>query len=159
MKKLLLSLALALASVGAFATKCDLNDDGQIDSLDISAITALRNKPASANPKADVDGNGTINVNDARACVLQCTYKNCATSSPVAAMVAMVAVQAAPMLCDVNGDGSVDKLDLGIISRSRGQTPLPDDPRDTNHDGKLDMADVMVCTKICTRASCALPTP
>jgi len=59
--------------------KCDLDGDGDIDKLDISAITALRNKPASANPKADADGNGIININDGRACVLQCTRPNCAT--------------------------------------------------------------------------------
>ena len=45
--------------------------------LDIAAITKLRNKPASANPKADADGNGTINVNDARACVLMHARELC----------------------------------------------------------------------------------
>ncbi len=64
--------------------KCDLDGDGDIDRIDISAITALRNKPASANPKADADGNGTININDARACVLKCTLANCAIPSPTA---------------------------------------------------------------------------
>lgn len=58
---------------------CDLNSDGAIDSRDIAIITALRNKPASANPMADIDGNGIININDARACVLKCTRPNCAT--------------------------------------------------------------------------------
>lgn len=57
---------------------CDMDSDGDIDKFDITAITALRNKPAAVNPKADADGNGTINVNDARACVLRCTRPNCA---------------------------------------------------------------------------------
>jgi Thrombospondin type 3 repeat len=59
--------------------KCDIDGDGDIDKLDIAAITALRNKPASANPKADADGNGIININDARACTLKCTRASCAT--------------------------------------------------------------------------------
>ncbi|MDO9313160.1 MAG: hypothetical protein Q7T97_01275 [Burkholderiaceae bacterium] len=58
---------------------CDLDSDGDVDSIDIAGITALRNKPASANPKADADGNGVININDARACVLKCTRSKCAT--------------------------------------------------------------------------------
>ncbi len=62
--------------------KCDMDSDGDIDRLDIAAITKLRNKPASANPLADVDGNGIININDARACTLQCTLPNCATPIP-----------------------------------------------------------------------------
>ena len=58
---------------------CDIDLDGDVDSVDVGRITALRNKPASANPLADVDGNGVININDARACVLKCTRPNCAT--------------------------------------------------------------------------------
>lgn len=58
---------------------CDLDSDGDIDRLDIAAITLLRNKPAATNPKADADGNGIININDARACVLRCTRPSCAT--------------------------------------------------------------------------------
>lgn len=58
---------------------CDLDTDGDVDSVDVKLITALRNKPASVNRKADIDGNGIININDARACVLKCTRLNCAT--------------------------------------------------------------------------------
>jgi hypothetical protein len=67
----------------AVIAKCDIDGDSDIDKLDIAAITKLRNKPASANPAADADGNGTINVNDARACVLRCTRPSCATEVPV----------------------------------------------------------------------------
>jgi hypothetical protein len=57
---------------------CDMNGDGKIDRTDIAAITALRNKPASVNPKADADGNGMINVVDARICTGRCTNAGCA---------------------------------------------------------------------------------
>lgn len=59
--------------------KCDIDGDGDIDSIDVARVMALRNKAASVEPKADADGNGTINVNDARACVLKCTRPTCAT--------------------------------------------------------------------------------
>lgn len=56
---------------------CDINNDGQVDSLDISAIVALRGQ-SSKHASWDVDCDGTITTNDARACALQCTKKNCA---------------------------------------------------------------------------------
>jgi hypothetical protein len=60
-------------------------------------------------------------------------------------------------ICDVDKDGDIDKLDLALISRARGQRALPGgDPRDANNDGMIDMADVKVCTLKCTRASCAI---
>jgi hypothetical protein len=59
--------------------RCDMDNDGDIDSLDIRAITALRNRTVPpADARADADFNGIINVNDARACTLRCTRQNCA---------------------------------------------------------------------------------
>jgi hypothetical protein len=56
-----------------------MDNDGDIDSIDIRAITALRNRTVPpADARADADFNGIINVNDARACTLRCTRQNCA---------------------------------------------------------------------------------
>ena len=57
--------------------------------------------------------------------------------------------------CDVDLDGDVDKLDLGLISKVRGQAALPGDPRDANLDGVITAADVKACTVKCTRPYCA----
>lgn len=57
--------------------------------------------------------------------------------------------------CDVDGDGDIDKNDLSLISRARGQIPALGDPRDANSDGKLDPADVKVCIRLCARPNCA----
>ena len=57
--------------------------------------------------------------------------------------------------CDVDLDGDVDQLDLSAISRGRGKTPLPGDPRDANGDGKINPGDVKFCIPKCTRANCA----
>jgi hypothetical protein len=63
-------------------------------------------------------------------------------------------VQAAT--CDANRDGSVDRLDLGVISRARGQPATgPDDPRDGNGDGSLTTSDVRACIPHCDRPRCA----
>jgi len=60
--------------------KCDLDSDGDIDSLDIKAITKLRGKKVPPAPvAADYDNNKFINVNDARGCTLICTRPKCAT--------------------------------------------------------------------------------
>ena len=60
--------------------RCDVNSDFRIDRLDINAITAARNQPASgASDPRDFDRNGTITVTDARACTRICTDALCAT--------------------------------------------------------------------------------
>jgi hypothetical protein len=67
-----------------------------------------------------------------------------------------VTVASTPVaVCDVDGDGDIDTIDLGLISRARGQTPTANDPRDANRDGRIDPADVKVCTQRCTRTNCA----
>ena len=58
--------------------------------------------------------------------------------------------------CDIDGDGDIDKLDLSAISRGRGQTALPGDPRDSDGNGRITPNDVKVCIPQCTRANCAV---
>jgi len=57
--------------------KCDTNYDGDIDTTDINAIVAARNTPAQINDRRDTDNDGTITLNDARMCTLQCTRRLC----------------------------------------------------------------------------------
>jgi hypothetical protein len=58
--------------------KCDINGDAVVNSADIAAINAARNTASSgACDRRDADGNGTINVNDARQCAVRCTNANC----------------------------------------------------------------------------------
>ncbi len=64
---------------GGAVVVCDVNGDLSIDRTDIGLIAAARNTPASGpgDPR-DFNGDGTITVNDARGCVLQCTNARCA---------------------------------------------------------------------------------
>ena len=58
---------------------CDADQDGDVDRNDINLIFAARNTPASGpNDPRDFDKNGTITVNDARACALWCNKPQCA---------------------------------------------------------------------------------
>ena len=57
---------------------------------------------------------------------------------------------------DVDTNGVIDKNDLSLISRARGQTPLPNDPRDANGDGGITPADVQFCIPKCTRPNCVV---
>jgi hypothetical protein len=59
-------------------------------------------------------------------------------------------------ICDVDSDGDIDQNDLSLISRARGQTAQPGDPRDGDRDGTITPNDVKVCLKICTRPNCAI---
>ena len=66
----------------ALRRTCDVDGNGVIDRLDLNAIMAGRNTPASgATDARDADGNGSIDANDARQCVLRCTFANCASAN------------------------------------------------------------------------------
>lgn len=73
---------LVVSSAGG-ALECDIDGSGFVDRTDIGLITAARNTPASGpDDLRDHDGNGVIDVNDARQCVLLCTLPRCAPAAP-----------------------------------------------------------------------------
>lgn len=72
------------------------------------------------------------------------------------ALAAFSFAQMTPEPCDADYDGNIDKIDLSIISRSRGQTVMLGDPRDSNGDGRITPADVQVCIPQCTLPHCAV---
>ena len=58
---------------------CDVDNNGQVDNRDIQMIMKLIGQKVPPAPAAaDFDGNGIININDARNCALHCTKPNCA---------------------------------------------------------------------------------
>jgi hypothetical protein len=64
--------------------KCDVNGDGAVNLADINAINAARNSSSTGTcDRRDADGNGLINVNDARQCVVRCTLPGCASQGGV----------------------------------------------------------------------------
>jgi len=58
----------------------DLDGDRDVDQLDVNAISAVRNRPASGNnDPMDLNRDGVINALDARKATLLCTRLRCAT--------------------------------------------------------------------------------
>jgi len=114
----------------------DSDGDGVCDDVD--------NCPAVVNPnQEDRDGDGVGDVCD------NCPDTPNPNQDPGACTSQV-------LTCDVDGDGDIDRIDLSLISRARGQTATgPDDPRDGNGDGVITPADVKACIPQCSRASCA----
>ncbi len=60
------------------------------------------------------------------------------------------------LACDVDGNGQVDRDDIGAIFAARGaQATGPDDPRDNNGDGVITVNDGRECVLQCTNPRCA----
>lgn len=60
----------------AWIMKCDLDNNGKIDRNDVNIILGGRGLHLPGDSR-DIDSDGWVTVNDARACVLQCTNPNC----------------------------------------------------------------------------------
>lgn len=103
-----------------FVQRCDIDDNEIIDIKDIRAISLNRNQPASdPDDPMDWDGNGLINVLDARGCVLACTYPRCAPSGPRVGGVQVKATQITVgqsgecfQTDDFDGDGEQDFMGI-----------------------------------------------
>jgi glucose/arabinose dehydrogenase len=57
--------------------------------------------------------------------------------------------------CDVDGNGQVDRSDIGAIVAGRGPASGAADPRDFDRDGSITVLDARACTLRCTKAQCA----
>jgi uncharacterized protein len=56
----------------------DLDGDGDVDKNDVQIVTSARGAIPTAFDQRDVNGDGVININDARTLTLQCTRPGCA---------------------------------------------------------------------------------
>jgi streptogramin lyase len=59
---------------------CDVDVDGDVDSIDIALIRAAIGQTPTLNDPRDANGDGKITINDARYCALRCTRTSCATN-------------------------------------------------------------------------------
>ena len=73
--------------------------------------------------------------------------------SPILFDLTIAAVDAG---CDVDGNGATDSVDVSLVRAGIGQTPLPDDIRDQNGDGKITVNDARLCALKCSLPRCAI---
>jgi hypothetical protein len=63
-----------------------------------------------------------------------------------------------PEACDVDGDGNVDRDDVGLITAARnGPASGPGDPRDADGDGVITVLDARLCILECALPRCVPP--
>ena len=67
--------------------------------------------------------------------------------------------QAAPLVCDVDGDGIVASEDISAIFAARKTQADPGDPRDADGNGEITVNDGRFCVLQCTFPNCAAATP
>jgi hypothetical protein len=77
--------------------------------------------------------------------------------SPVLSDLRVHTLEQQAAICDVDGDGDIDRMDLRAISLARGQDADQGDPRDADGDGTITGADTKVCIPLCTLSRCAIP--
>jgi len=126
----------------------DINGDGRVDEEDVALISALKTLGLNTGDirSADVDGNGIVNDADLDILTRVLDYNDNLTVAPWQQMEFMdkvlewltlsaMTVEDTGHLMDVNGDGTVDVMDMHKISETLRII------RDVNLDGVIERAD------------------
>lgn len=67
-------------TINTKVTACDVDLDGDVDTLDLTLIrSGIGSTPTAGDPR-DATGDGKITINDVRACTLKCTRAGCAAN-------------------------------------------------------------------------------
>jgi hypothetical protein len=140
---------------------CDTDDDND------TVVDTVDNCPLAANTsQADNDGDGLGDVcdpDDDNDSVADVTDNCPRVANPTQADTDGDGVgdacdaPPAPQRCDADADQDVDARDLDLILRAVGRPASgPDDPRDFNRNGRIQLIDAVGCATRCTRKFCAV---
>ena len=58
-------------------------------------------------------------------------------------------------ICDIDGNGVIDRNDIALILAARNTPAAPGDPRDADGDGLITVNDARVCSLVCFNSGCA----
>jgi hypothetical protein len=62
-------------------------------------------------------------------------------------------------VCDADGSGSIDRIDIRMILLARNAPSMgPDDPMDADGDGQITVRDAKICIRQCTNPRCEIVT-
>ena len=150
----------------------DLDGDGIGDACDgdrdgDGVTNVIDNCPNTANAnQADLDGDGIGNVCDADRdgdgvpngrdnCPNNANANQSDTDGDGIGDVCDTPTTARK--CDVDSDTDIDARDLEAILRALGKAATgPDDPRDYDSNGRIQLIDLVKCATLCTRKYCAV---
>lgn len=72
----------------------------------------------------------------------------------------LISSSAFATICDVDVDGDVDRIDIGLISTARNSPADSSfDPRDADEDSIITVLDARQCVGYCTLSNCQVPEP
>ena len=137
----------------------DTNGNGVLDAdTGVFFVNVLASNNASVSVDPFNPGDGQVNVSIMR---LDGSLPGDATVEGIdgagnRCQIVVVFDPTAGQMCDVDLDSDVDRLDLRAISMARGQTALPNDPRDSDMNGVITPVDVKRCIPLCTLRGCAI---
>ena len=141
----------AVDANGCSAAQRDTDGDGVPDATDACPGTApgsAVDASGCAAAQRDSDGDGVADSVDA--------CPGTAPGTPVDVSGCPLVLQT--RTCDADGDGDIDKYDIKAIVKAVGRKATgPNDPRDPNRNGRIDLVDVLICGLKCDRLFCASP--
>ena len=117
-------LSMALAGVRSGNTDADLNGDGEVNGRDVDMVNAVMGTTCADRLSGDVNGDGVV------------------TSRDILAALALVRTNSP--LADLNHDGVVNAIDLGVIEASFGATFASRVLGDADGDGVVTTKDILV---------------
>ena len=92
----------------SWTVRCDIDGDQVVDLDDLQAIFNGRNTTAAPDDLRDADTDGTVTVNDGRACAALCPRPQCAQATPPTAQAGPSQTVNAGEVVTLDGSGSSD---------------------------------------------------
>ncbi len=130
-------------------------DDGEVVSVVVNGVPALLQSTDNPSDPAEVSFSAVVPIANGPNVITAVATDDDANQTQASLGIENLREDEPPLLCDVDGNGVVDALDVGLIFAARGNLASgPDDPRDSNGDGVISVNDGRLCVLHCTNPRC-----